>query len=210
MKDQMLAMLNLQEKMNRKIHPDWRSQNYEWYRAIWIESAELMDHQGWKWWKKQTPDHNQVLLELVDIWHFGLSDLLQGNSSIDELAEQIAGEFVVPETNKNFLLLVEKFAEQVLRSRQFEIAAFLPLLASSGLKFDQLFRHYIGKNVLNFFRQDHGYKSGSYRKIWAGREDNEHLSELVAQLDAGSKNFADDLYQALAERYAETEEAGVS
>ena len=57
-------------------HPDWRGQGYPWYRAIWVECAELLDHYGWKWWKHQTPDLEQVQLELVDIWHFGLSDLL--------------------------------------------------------------------------------------------------------------------------------------
>ena len=62
---------------------------------------------------------------------------------------------------------------------------------------------YIGKNVLNFFRQDHGYKAGSYIKIWGGREDNEHLSDIVAALDVSSDSFADDVYQALSAAYPE-------
>lgn len=37
----------------------------------------------------------------------------------------------------------------------------------------------MGKNVLNRFRQANGYrtaiKEGTYRKLWGGREDNEHL-----------------------------------
>ena len=48
-----LTMLRLQDQMNQKVHPDWVSQNYEWYRAVWIECAELMDHVGYKWWKHQ-------------------------------------------------------------------------------------------------------------------------------------------------------------
>lgn len=48
-----------------------------WYRAMWTECAELMDHIGWKWWSKQELDINQAEMELVDIWHFGLSDILQ-------------------------------------------------------------------------------------------------------------------------------------
>ena len=58
------------------------------------------------------------------------------------------------------------------------------------------------KYFLNFFRQDHGYKDGSYIKNWAGREDNEHLVELVADLDKDAEDFADQVYQALATRYA--------
>ena len=62
----------------------------------------------------------------------------------------------------------------------------------------------MGKNVLNFFRQDNGYQDGSYRKLWAGKEDNEHLVEVVAELDHTSPLFKDDLYQALEQRYSNT------
>ena len=61
----------------------------------------------------------------------------------------------------------------------------------------------MGKNVLNFFRQDHGYQEGTYVKNWAGREDNEHLVELVAALDSSAEDFADEVYKALSSRYAE-------
>ncbi len=76
-------------------------------------------------------------------------------------------------------------------------------MAAAGLDFEGLYCGYVGKNVLNFFRQDHGYKDGSYIKNWSGREDNEHLVELVADLDASSESFKEDLYQGLAQRYRE-------
>ena len=69
------------------------------------------------------------------------------------------------------------------------------------MDFDQLYRSYVGKNVLNFFRQDHGYKEGSYIKVWHGREDNEHLAELLPSLDISSASFRDDVYQGLQTRY---------
>ena len=62
------------------------------------------------------------------------------------------------------------------------------------MQFDQLYIAYVGKNVLNFFRQDHGYQDGSYHKQWGGREDNEHLVEIVAKLDTNLPSFKDDLY----------------
>jgi len=55
--------------------------------------------------------------------------------------------------------------------------------------------------VLNFFRQDHGYKDGSYIKIWDSREDNEHLVEVLASLDSGNANFREDVYRGLQQRY---------
>jgi len=52
MRQKLLTMLAMQDSMNTKVHPEWITQNYEWYRAVWIECGELMDHQGYKWWKK--------------------------------------------------------------------------------------------------------------------------------------------------------------
>jgi hypothetical protein len=69
------------------------------------------------------------------------------------------------------------------------------------MDFDQLYRIYVGKNVLNFFRQDHGYKDGSYIKVWDGREDNEHLAELLTTLDSNSTSFRDEVYKGLKGRY---------
>ena len=71
------------------------------------------------------------------------------------------------------------------------------------MSFDELFRLYVGKNVLNGFRQDHGYKDGTYRKTWAGREDNEHLMELLDGVDVPATAAA-DLYVKLEARYLET------
>ena len=69
------------------------------------------------------------------------------------------------------------------------------------LEFDELYRTYVGKNVLNFFRQDHGYKEGHYQKIWNGKEDNEHLSAILTSIDPQSPTFSDEVYQALAAAY---------
>ena len=46
-----------------------------------------------------------------------------------------------------------------------------------------------------------GYKDGSYIKVWNDREDNEHLSELIGELNSSSASFRDDVYQGLAARY---------
>lgn len=199
---QLQIMLDLQDGMNTKVHPEWRSQEFEFYRAIWIECAELLEHYGWKWWKKQTPDTEQVALELIDIWHFGLSILLQNSGDLETLAKQVDEQLTIATDEPDFRLDLEAFACATLTDRQFHIDKFGRLMAGVDMSFEQLYRGYVGKNVLNFFRQDHGYKDGSYRKHWGdGREDNVHLVEVVRELDAGSPSFKDDLYQALAARY---------
>lgn len=201
MRQKLLAMLQLQDEMNTRVHPAWREQGYEWYRAIWIECAELMDHFGWKWWKKQSPDREQVVLELIDIWHFGLSSLLQVESSVDAIADQLERAMTATAPKQDFREDVETFVQQILTSRKFDPALFNQLLCHMDISLDQLYRSYVGKNVLNFFRQDKGYKEGAYVKVWQEREDNMHLVEILEVLDSSSATYRQDIYQALSERY---------
>jgi len=201
MQQKIITMLEMQEAMNEKVHAEWIEQNFEWYRAIWIEAAELLDHYGWKWWKKQQPDREQVVLELIDIWHFGLSILLSEDKGHSEIAEKIAKELNVVSEGEDFRLLLEAFALETLKTRAFDLRGFARLMAGMQLGFDELFRTYVGKNVLNFFRQDNGYKDGSYVKVWNNKEDNEHLAEVVADLDDNRSDFREAVYKGLKERY---------
>jgi dimeric dUTPase (all-alpha-NTP-PPase superfamily) len=194
MKQQIATMLELQDSMNSKVRDDWREQNFEWYRAIWIECAELLDHHGWKWWKKQQPDVNQIALELVDIWHFGLSLLLLKDQSHEVISESVIKAFDEVEASGDFAINLEEFTKNTLVTKDFDINGFVGLVKGIGMQFDQLYIAYVGKNVLNFFRQDHGYQDGSYHKQWGGKEDNEHLVEIVGKLDTNLATFKDDLY----------------
>ena len=49
---------------------------------------------------------------------------------------------------------------------------FVMLLSEIGLSSDDLYIKYVVKNQLNSFRQNNGYKDGSYIKIWGMVEDN--------------------------------------
>ncbi len=202
MRSQLKLMLQMQDGMNQKVNQDWREKKREWYRAIWIECAELMDHQGWKWWKKQEADVEQVKLEIIDIWHFGLSMLLESGNSNDQLADAIADEFSHTSSATTPLLqAVESFASETLTTRSFSPAKFKTLLDAADMSVNDLYVGYVGKNTLNLFRQDFGYKEGSYIKEWAGKEDNEHLVEITQELDVSALSFKDDLYAGLQSRY---------
>ena len=207
MQQQLLAMLDLQDGMNTKVNADWTNQNYEWYRAIWIECAELLDHYGWKWWKKQSPDREQVVLELVDIWHFGLSILLLTGQDRETIAAYAQGQLKISNTGESdFRADLESFALITLQTKGFDVAGFGVLMAGIGLSFDELYTRYVGKNVLNFFRQDYGYQQGTYHKQWGVKEDNEHLVEVIDSLDHSSTTFKDDVYAALQQRYLDLNE----
>lgn len=202
MKQAFVNMLGMQDKMNQKVHPDWINQRYEWYRAIWIECGELMDHFGYKWWKKQTADMEQVTLEVIDIWHFGMSALFTEGETLEDIAELIEGQLLGYQySGVDTHEATEALAQDCLATKGFSVPLFWDLMNAVGLSFEELYRQYVGKNVLNFFRQDNGYKEGSYIKQWQGREDNEHLVEVLAELDSNAENFSDSVYRALSERY---------
>jgi hypothetical protein len=177
-------MLEMQDAMNSRVNPAWRQADNAWYRAIWTECAEMLDHYGWKWWKHQQPDLEQVQLELVDIMHFAMSDYLLQDADNAAVAARI-----------------EVMAQTTIAQQSMHFSDFANIMALIEMDFDQLYRTYVGKNVLNFFRQDHGYKDGSYVKIWHGREDNEHLAELLIALDSNSGDFREAVYQGLKARY---------
>ncbi len=195
-------MLELQDAMNTRVNAAWRDANNEWYRAIWTECAEMLDHYGWKWWKHQHPDLDQVRLELVDIFHFAMSDYLLQEKDNAAVASRILDEISDPGAIQDIRLAIESMAQSTISNRSMHFSGFANIMRLIDMDFDLLYRMYVGKNVLNFFRQDHGYKEGSYTKVWQGREDNEHLAELLSQLDSESASFKDAVYQGLQARYS--------
>ena len=208
-------MLKLQTNINQSIHPDWRNQHYAWYRAIWTECAELMDHISWKWWKHNPPNLTQIHLEIVDIWHFGLSDCLQNSEDENTIAHALGNSALnLHELNTptgpvsaadlyriDLLNAVERLARDCLSLNRFPLGAFSDVINHALLSLPELFRLYVGKNVLNQFRQDFGYQTGNYQKRWDNKEDNEHLSDILSKLDPSHEGFKQQVYDRLKQCY---------
>lgn len=213
---QLATMLSLQDGMNKKVNPDWLTAGYAYLRAAMIESVEGIEHHGWKWWKAQHKDLPQLQMELVDIWHFALSDIIIGFSgdiqqSANTIAEQLASNrSQVTFDGKDYLFTEQDILDNLelmaglCAAKRFDVPLFLKIVEQAEMDSDELYRQYVGKNVLNFFRQDHGYKEGTYLKIWNGREDNEHLVEVLNSLDIGLVDYSDKVYAGLKQRYPST------
>lgn len=192
---QLVEMLDLQAQLNTRIDPNWIAANYPWHRAAWVECGELVEHIGWKWWKNQEPDIVQAQLEVMDIWHFALSYAIQSEgpdiyvvaSKIrdDEAlaAGPLATGYAMQAKHQGeraaLLGIVELLVQQCVESGAVSPAVTLHLAEKLGLTADAMYRQYVGKNVLNIFRQDHGYKEGAYRKVWRGLEDNKVVAEWM-------------------------------
>jgi dimeric dUTPase (all-alpha-NTP-PPase superfamily) len=210
---QLNTMLSLQNNMNIKVNPEWLTAGYGYLRAAMVESVEAIDHHGWKWWKAQEKDLPQLQMELVDIWHFALSaSIIDYKGDIEATATALASQLAENTPHVQFdgqsyspagLSLLDnlELMTGLCAAKRFSVPLFMQIVTQSEMTGEELYRQYVGKNVLNFFRQDNGYKAGTYVKTWDGREDNAHLVEVLDSLDMNAPDYADLVYKGLAERY---------
>jgi dimeric dUTPase (all-alpha-NTP-PPase superfamily) len=213
-------MFLLQKKLNDSTNgKNWElgvnkfGKEINWLRCIHMEVAELIESTPWKHWKNinSEPDMNNIHVELVDIWHFLMSYILQETNvpkavslvnthCIYEASADVDVKLMVKESEKlSYISLaidtgnmpsfsgIERFIDQFFRCCKI-----------SGLSFMWLQKLYIGKNCLNQFRQDHGYKEGTYIKVWNGDEDNVVMVDFLEKMDDVS---FDILYSKLEEAY---------
>jgi dimeric dUTPase (all-alpha-NTP-PPase superfamily) len=222
--NRILQMLKLQQELNDATNgKNWEAgltknnKKIDWRRCIYLEAAELVDSYPWKHWKNidASPDYENIKIEIVDIWHFVMSEALrlykiEKKGSITDLANAITAmqsfeEFLSADKEE----VLESYAqieqvEEMIRvlfcSRDIDalLNAFFTMSSKLNLKLPELYELYIGKNILNKFRQDHGYKEGSYLKEWHGKEDNVVMQEILA---SKSDITPEALYDALEEAY---------
>lgn len=181
-------MLDCQDRLNAQIEGNnWRESNLPWYRAIWMECAELMDCFPWKWWAKKEIDKQNALIEIVDAWHFVLSWSLQENHPLPEIMESLEigrNNCIRAFSPEKAMEGVELMARLSLK-RDFAgvVLVFHDLMNSLSCDVEKLAKIYFAKNVLNQFRQKKGLKKGTYRKHWNGVEDNVVMLNLVESVD---------------------------
>jgi dimeric dUTPase (all-alpha-NTP-PPase superfamily) len=212
--------------LQKKLNDDTNGTNWElginkfdkeinWLRCIHMEVSELIDSTPWKHWKNisEEPDLNNIHIELVDVWHFLMSYILQETNipkavslvnthCIYEAVEMvdIDTKLIVKEAEK---LSYIAFAIETGNMPAFSgverfIDQFFRCCKLSGLSFTSLQKIYIGKNCLNKFRQDNGYKEGTYIKVWNGLEDN---VVMLNQIDEIEDITFDIVYNKLQENY---------
>lgn len=201
----MFTMITLQQQLNDNTNGiGWeegktkQGKIIDWKRCIYLESAELVESYPWKHWKNidAKVDYENVKIELVDIWHFVMSEMLRVNKiegdklSIEELAKKAEQIISSIEANKEEdyykqIESIESFIKELFCNFNLDnfIKSYFELNIKLGLNFDELYKLYIGKNILNQFRQENGYKDGSYIKVWSGKEDNVVMQEILDNLD---------------------------
>jgi hypothetical protein len=214
--DQVAVIVRLQKRFNRHVDEHWLEKPYPFMRAVVVEVAEALDHYGWKWWSTQQRRLDQVTIELIDILGLLVSDVLQRCDGQDERATQqivrqcaIGGTVCELDGASHNLeqcgvpdLLDLLAALAVCRRNSFGVLTHL--FERMSLTWDDIVRQFCAKTALNVFRQDQGYGSGVYQKVWNDVEDNEHLSNVLLAIesrDVRHDTVFDAIYQELVLRY---------
>jgi len=224
--DKILLMLQLQNQLNDATNgKEWvngitkNGKTINWKRCIYMECAEMVDSFSWKHWKSidKEPDWENHQIEVVDVWHFIMSLAIEEYSkhktsyNLEELSIHISKLSSFNKINDNVCKfevqdkVIEKvenlIALAILKDR-FDLDSlindFFDLVVISGLNLSTLYKLYVGKNILNQFRQDNGYKDGTYIKVWNNEEDNILMKRIW---ENNSDIKPDQLYKELSKIY---------
>ncbi len=225
--DYIKEMFLLQQKLNDETNGIGWENGYtkndkiiNWKRCIYMECAELIDSFNWKHWKdiEKPIDWENAVIEIVDIWHFIISLVLEDGKirrgkGIDRMARDVTDvqgferftkepHSIKDAPSAEIINDIEKIIHETTGFRvdiyDSLLKNYFSLALKCGVNLKVLYKYYIAKNVLNGFRQDHGYKDGSYKKVWNGKEDNVIMLEIMDAKILG----ADDLYKELDKAYA--------
>jgi len=185
--------LETQVELNNVIDKDWMTSVHNWQLAAKAELIELLDHLGEiKWWKHQEPNPQEAFIELVDILHFVVSDLLIYPKVNNLVFDTLSYYCTAPTIPKHPKHLVN---DQISLKHCFNILKYLNRTP------EELFKAYLAKDVLNLFRQANGYKAGTYIKVWEDGEDNTYLEDIINRADFSNPNVKKWIYSSLEEKY---------
>ena len=179
-----LLQMQLNDQTNGQVWiKGYTKENREisWYRGIYMEVAEAIDSFNWKHWKNidDEPDWDNIRVELVDIWHFIMSESIRiddqsyANKYLDMKAK---GDYeiniLIFSLEKMLKLSVTSSIDKEINNIREITDLFFIIISHLGIDVEDLYKRYVVKNQLNTFRQKNGYKDGSYKKVWGNVEDN--------------------------------------
>jgi dUTPase len=192
-------IVELQIELNKQVVATSKPiYSLKWYRAIWVECAELLELLDWKWWDETKYIKSKAEIELIDILHFGISSLLDIYPK-QELLNTLNSSFkslyieFPPSLDEPDLSLVQEqvelLAATALNLKIFPIAPYVETCRLLKVSFSRIFLLYIAKNCLNKFRQKVISTSGSYSKFWNQVEDNLILIQIIDKYQIDTNNL---------------------
>lgn len=208
--DQFQTMMTGQCAVNEKaIGANWKEREIPFYVAASCELGEALAglESEWVWWKAiPAKAKGQIWLEIIDAFHFSISEFHDvpvenlcnrlNDGYMASLSSQMLGGEMPTKASAVCNMMAAAFNgdyEEVMAGYGIisNLFGFSPL---------DIYNWYLAKNALNRIRQDNGYKTGEYLKMWKeGVEDNCFLEEALDKL--GEDVEFDALYAELKNTY---------
>lgn len=211
------VMLENQAALNTKSYNEaWiakgRLLEFDYSLAASQEVAEFINSYGYSWWSHSPKDMSNCKTEIIDAVHFMLSQTIiecqDAPNPIEVATHIISASYVtsllLDDTGDTLhfakllsaSLSVNHLENIIVSGSEFyaDPWVFLFALANSiDFDFGHLYARYMGKSVLNAFRQKNNYKKGvfafgtdrdgKYLKKWDGvNEDNYFLADWIDSL----------------------------
>lgn len=233
-KENLKEMFKMQNELNEYTNgKDWKSgktnnNEINWIRCIIFELFEAIDQSfQWKHWKNNKEfkqysiiDLHNLKIELVDTYHFLMSEILKQNLENEIYQERILNKlkylFSRKKTeikDKNIIENIEKICLNIqlynvnnnINEKNKLLLDFYNdffIITSQIMEFEEFYNLYIKKNVLNLFRQKNGYQTGKYIKNW-GKDKIEDNVILKEYLDNNENLNFSNIYLFLEKKYIE-------
>lgn len=201
-------MFDMQNSLNKKAAgEDWingfskEGRKITWLRYCRGELGEAMESTPYPHWRhlNDPSDIDNMKTELIDAWHFLMSAIIEYHANVMSeidfdgimgMVEKYIIEYSIIEKYdmETFLEALEKFTYISLKAKyepeslEFSLISaikhFFEMCQIVEMNFNELHMRYMLKNMLNFFRQEHGYREGTYMKVIDGIEDNKRLVDI--------------------------------
>jgi len=208
-------IIELQKTLNIKVDPNWMQSKLNWKLASLLETAEAIDSLDWKWWKKTKNDWLNLEIEMIDIFFFNLAKMIETGQEqqfkiilIQQMVIDKQEEKTIKKINRDDVLakqVITKLSEKLVNSIMYEqsvitLVLWFDIWKSLGNNVETMLKLYKLKYTLNIFRQNNGYKEGTYIKMWDGLEDNKRALEIALNINY-DENYNDNLMMSIENYY---------
>ena len=212
-------MSTLQDALNEYITPNWKENRTELDFMIashqemseLIETTCIVDREkyslGWKWWKGAKGGRTMDVVNwdtlhpaVVDNIKIELTDLV-----FFTLSQKILEDLTNPDdpmvlSDNDWLNFMSISANNLMQRPGMAMSILIAL--AEKIDFN-IVAYYCSKHLLNYYRQISKYGEG-YEKIVNGKEDNELLHDIIADIKIVDFNEDfDGTYNKIAERFFE-------
>ena len=186
--------------------------SYKWWKAGKDNYQNFVVEMVDIWHFVMSWDQQLTLTEFKDSLHsWNLDEIHRDWSSyVSELYNDVDLDCLPPTltnvTKDDAITAIHKIVGESYAVRNGEddsldlCSAFLEAWSVTVGDIASLYKFYIGKNALNLFRQNNGYKDGTYVKIWNGEEDNVKMMEIIENMEPSPSMF-EEVYNQLDTQY---------